>query len=93
MTVGYGDLNSYTNTELIFTSLWMFISSLFYTFAIGNLSSLFQAIESRENIKASKIASIKEFAKEAKLSKDLRNKLIKSIEYTSNKNLFSWVDK
>ena len=93
MTVGYGYVNSYTNYELIFSSIWMFVASLFYTFAIGNLSSLFSSIDSRESTKSNKLSTIREFCKEAKLSNELKVRLLKSIEYTSNKNLFSWVEK
>lgn len=93
MTVGYGDINSYTNIELIYSCSWMFVGSLFYTFAIGNLSNLVTQLDSRESTKANKLATLSEFCREAKLSKELRGRLIKTIEYASNKNLFSWVDK
>ena len=71
----------------------MFIGSFFFTFAIGNLSSVLSSMDTRESTKANKLATLNEFCKEAKLDKQLREKLKKSIEYSSSKNFFSWIDK
>ena len=39
-TVGYGDINSYTVTEQIVAIIWMCFGVAFYSFTIGNLTSL-----------------------------------------------------
>jgi hypothetical protein len=77
----------------MFASIWMFVGSFFYTFAIGNLSTVLSSLDTRESTKANKLATLNEFCKEAKLDKQLREKLRKSIEYSSSKNFFSWIDK
>jgi hypothetical protein len=93
ITVGYGDIGAQTDSELMFSSIWMFGGSFFFTFAIGNLSSVLSSMDTRETSKANKLATLNEFCKEAKLDKDLRERLKKSIEYSSTKNFFSWIEK
>ena len=67
LTVGYGDIQSESNMELFFSSLWMFVGSFFYTFAIGNLSTVLSSMDTRESTKANKLATLNEFCKEAKI--------------------------
>jgi len=51
LTVGYGDIGAYSDVELIFASFWMFVGSFFFTFAIGNLSTVLSSIDTRESTK------------------------------------------
>ena len=39
-TVGYGDITANTNAEIIISLLWMLFGVAFYSFIIGNFSSL-----------------------------------------------------
>lgn len=39
-TVGYGDIPAYTNVEIIFSFVWMLVGVAFYSFIIGNFSSI-----------------------------------------------------
>ena len=39
-TVGYGDIPAFTNTEIIFSFVWMLVGVAFYSFIIGNFSSI-----------------------------------------------------
>ncbi len=47
LTVGYGDIHAYTNGEMILALFWMIIGGSFYTFAIGNLSSMLSNLDTR----------------------------------------------
>ena len=40
VTVGYGDINSGNTSERIFSSFLMFIGVFFYSFTIGNVTTL-----------------------------------------------------
>lgn len=39
-TVGYGDIPAFTTVERVISIVWMLIGIAFYSFAIGNLSSI-----------------------------------------------------
>ena len=39
-TVGYGDIPAFTNAEMIFSFVWMLVGVAFYSFIIGNFSSI-----------------------------------------------------
>jgi cytochrome c oxidase assembly factor CtaG len=39
-TVGYGDIKAFTTPELIFSFAWMLLGVLFYSFIIGNFTSI-----------------------------------------------------
>jgi len=39
-TVGYGDIPAFTSSELILSFIWMLVGVGFYSFIIGNFSSI-----------------------------------------------------
>ena len=39
-TVGYGDISAKTNAEIILSFVWMMVGVAFYSFIIGNFSSI-----------------------------------------------------
>ena len=39
-TVGYGEIPAVTQTEIYFSFTWMLLGVLFYSFIIGNFSSI-----------------------------------------------------
>jgi hypothetical protein len=49
LTVGYGDIHAFTNGEMVLALFWMIIGGSFYTFAIGNLSSMLSNLDTRES--------------------------------------------
>jgi len=49
-TVGYGDITVLTNTELILSVIWMIFGVGFYSFTIGNLSSVLASIDNKSAI-------------------------------------------
>jgi voltage-gated potassium channel Kch len=40
LTVGYGDIPAVTTEEMIIAVIWMILGGMFYTFTIGNLTSV-----------------------------------------------------
>ena len=71
----------------------MIVGSIFYTLAIGNVVNVLTSMEGKGQQMQSKLDTITEFCKEARINKPLRDKLKSAIEFTSSKNLFSWIDK
>jgi CRP-like cAMP-binding protein len=48
--VGYGDISVLTNTELILSVIWMIFGVGFYSFTIGNLSSVLASMDNKSAI-------------------------------------------
>eukprot|EP00347_Sterkiella_histriomuscorum_P004721 403359363 len=80
ITVGYGDIPSVTPIEMIISLFWMIFGVGFYSFIIGNYSSI---IQSNIQIQASiqlRIKSLAELAKKAAIPVELAKKIKKFIE-------------
>ena len=105
LTIGFGDICPYTTSiyiyiyismyiaEVVIVILWMIFGAAVFAFTVGNLSSVLANLDTRSSNLAVKLAKLSEFCKDAKLDRDLRDKLRKALEYTSKKNMFSWIDK
>lgn len=92
-SVGYGDIHPSTNLEKLFSIGWMAFSMYFLSFVIGSLSTMLSKIDSKENVLVTKLAVIDEFAKEAKIEKNLISKLKYALRYSTEKTGFSWGEK
>ena len=79
-TVGYGDIGAVTSTEKILSLIWMVFGVAFYSFVIGNFTSM---LASNDIIKKSyyiKIKGLVEFSKKAGIPGDLTLKIKRFIE-------------
>jgi hypothetical protein len=74
-TVGYGDISAGTILERMLASGWMMFGVCFFSFTIGSLSTIMARLDSKEVVLSNKLAIIEEFAREAKLQKDLKMRL------------------
>jgi len=54
-TVGYGDFPISTNVEYTLALIWMLIGVNFYSFTIGNVTSIIASIDARASILTMKI--------------------------------------
>ena len=91
-TVGYGDINAQTDTERIVAIVWMCFGVAFYSFTIGNLTSLVNQIDNRDKALAQKLSYIDSFAAEARLPRKMRQKLRKALEYNNSKISFQSIE-
>ena len=66
-TVGFGDIPAVTITEKIIAIMWMIAGVGFYSFTIGNLSSIMAQIDIKAQKLAAKLNTLREFAKKVKL--------------------------
>jgi voltage-gated potassium channel Kch len=58
LTVGYGDITAKTTEEMLIAVSWMILGGFFYTFAIGNLTSVLSNQNSRQQQIRDKIQAI-----------------------------------
>lgn len=89
-TVGYGDIHAFNNIERVFCIIWMGIGIFFISFSIGRLASIINTTESKDNLLLYKLAAIDEFCSEAKISKELQNRLRKALRFSTDKQGGSW---
>lgn len=62
-TVGYGDIPAATMTEQILSVLWMIFGVGFYSFTIGNLSSVIASMDTKNGILKQKLNTLQDYAK------------------------------
>lgn len=74
-TVGYGDFTCFTPSEYILATLWMCIGVTFYSFTIGNVSSIIANLDQKAVILNSKLNTLDEYSKKYKLPTDIRLKV------------------
>ena len=79
--------------ELILAILWMVIGASAFSFTVGNMSSVLANFDSQGAKLTLKMAQLSEFCKDAKIPKALREEMRESVEYTTQKGMFSWMDK
>jgi len=61
-TVGYGDFSISTKSEFILALIWMIIGCNFYSFTIGNVSSIIAAMDNKEAVLNSKLTTLNEYS-------------------------------
>jgi hypothetical protein len=79
--------------ELVTAILWMVFGAGVFSFTIGNLASVLANFDSQAAKVTLKMAQLNEFCKDAKIPKKLQEELRDTIEYTTQKGTFSWVEK
>jgi len=77
---------------MVLAITWMMIGGFFYTFTIGNLSSVLSNLDTRESALSEKLGAVIQFSKQSKLDKELRERVKKTITYVTKRN-FLWADK
>lgn len=66
-TVGYGDFSISTTTEYILALIWMVIGVNFYSFTIGNVSSIIAAMDAKASMLTSKIQTLNDYSSKYRL--------------------------
>ena len=61
-TVGYGDFTVNTTSEFVLATLWMLIGVNFYSFTIGNVSSIIATYDSKAALLNSKLNSLTDYS-------------------------------
>lgn len=74
-TVGYGDFGAITEAELFLSVFWMIFGVGFYSFVIGNLTSIIANANANSENLYNKLKALEEFAKKTKLPEELHFKI------------------
>ena len=61
-TVGYGDFSISTTTEFLIAIWWILWAIIFYTFIIGNVSSIIEGMDEKAGELNSKLNTLNEFS-------------------------------
>ena len=89
-TVGYGDIVSRSNFEIVFTLIWMIGGIAFYSFTISMITLFFTSKHNRKTLLEKKIISFEKYVNENKLPSQLRDEIKKFLEYVSHKISYRW---
>lgn len=82
-TVGFGDIHAFTPLEMIFCIIWLIFGICFYSFLIGNLTSLLSNIDSKNNINNDKIEELEKFALNYGIDKEVFKAMKKDVRNRS----------
>jgi Ion transport protein len=85
VTVGYGDITAYTNTERIFCIFLMIIGVFAFSFATGTLASIIAQYDSKQGKLQEKMNILNDIQEEYQISIDFYNELSKNIQYNHRK--------
>ena len=61
--MGYGEIGAKTGAEQVTALIWMIVGVGFYSFTIGNLSSIISDIDIKAAILQEKISTMQDFVK------------------------------
>ena len=87
-TVGYGEIGAVTGAEQITALLWMAIGVGFYSFTIGNLSSIISDIDIKAAILQEKIQAMQGFVKRnPNLPIEIEQKIRRFLQNNHNEHL------
>ena len=67
----------------------MIFGAGFYSFTVGSLANILASLDTKHAHLINKITLTDEFCHEAGLSREIRDKIRKALEYASMKNIFS----
>ncbi|CDW71963.1 cation channel family protein [Stylonychia lemnae] len=87
-TVGYGDIAANTQVEQILSILWMVFGVGFYSFTIGNLSSVIASMDTKNSILKQKLTTLSDFSKRILLPPTLEQRIKRFLE-NNNKDITS----
>jgi hypothetical protein len=84
-TVGYGDVSAGTTIEMIYSLLIMSIGVFLYSFAIGALSSIVTAMDSKSAEITQKLLNLSYIKQEFQVSDEIYSKVRKIIKFDNSK--------
>ncbi|CAG9323774.1 unnamed protein product [Blepharisma stoltei] len=79
-TVGFGDISSHTQTEMIISICWMLFGISFFSFSMGTLASVLSNLDEKSAIIKSKLQLVELFSNDIKLPKYLTKQVIKKVK-------------
>lgn len=93
LTVGIGDVTSFSTIEQLMSIAWMLLGVGFYSFTIGTLSSALAEMNGKEAKLKYKLSILNDFGQAVGLNRELKEKLKKVLIANSSNNAFTWAEK
>lgn len=91
-TVGYGDIYSQNKFERLFSMVWMLFGIGFYSYTISFITQFFASSENRNSLLEKRLQLFEKFAKNKHISRDLITRVNNSLEYSSTKISYRWLE-
>lgn len=90
-TVGFGDISIGMTSEYVLSLLWMVFGVSFYSFTVGNITSIIASIDTKAGILTSKLSTLQAYSLRIDLPQDTSLRIQRFLE-NDNKDLISQVD-
>lgn len=86
--MGYGEIGAVTGAEQITALIWMIVGVGFYSFTIGNLSSIISDIDIKAAILQQKISAMQDFVKRnPNLPSEIESNIRRFLQNNHNEHL------
>lgn len=85
-TVGFGDINGYTNAERIYCIFLSLIGAVAFSFSVSSLSSMLSAMDSRTAHLREKLGILNQIKRQYSVNFDLYRRLKAALKYDYQKN-------
>ena len=93
-TVGFGDITIISDSERVFAITWMIVGVAFYSYAIGNMTNMIEALDADREQLNQKISVLKEFKSRTGMSLAMYSKIKRHLQNNSKSaNGFAEQDK
>lgn len=79
------------SVEMAFTMVWMLFGVGFYSVVIGIISSFFTSKDTKKSLLLKKIKVVEDFCEGLNINEDLKENLVQSIKYSSDKLAYLWL--
>ena len=85
-TVGFGDINGYTNAERVYCIFLSLIGAVAFSFSVSSLSSMLSAMDSRTAHLREKLGILNQIKRQYNVNFDLYRRLKAALKYDYQKN-------
>jgi hypothetical protein len=79
-TVGFGDIAGHNNVEYVFACLWMIFGVGFYSYMIGNMTSMITSFDTDNEELQNKLETLKKFSQTSKIPNRLFYRIKRHLE-------------
>lgn len=88
-TVGFGDILPLSMVEKLFNILWIGVGVAFYSYTLGTLSNLLNALNKKKSVISNRFAFLNEFAVENKIDKALLERTTINLEFLEESKTYT----
>lgn len=90
ITVGYGDINAFTNVERVYAISVMLLSCGVFAYSLNSMGTVLQEMYKKENEFRVKLVDISYYMKKRNVNKSLQSKIKRYLEYMHEEEMYGY---